>query len=65
MRSRRDGGLEPMMMADSSRSSSVSTAVTTVGDSSSPQGFFSPKDSRYQVSKSIRPVLAWRAPSWP
>jgi hypothetical protein len=54
-----------MMMADSSRSSAVSTAVTTVGDSSSPQGFFSPNDSRYQVSKSIRPVLAWRVPSWP
>ena len=50
------------MMADSSRSSSVSTAVTTVGDSSSPHGFFSPKDSRYQVSKSIRPGLGLEGP---
>src|SRR6266508_2976675 len=62
--SRTNRGWEPMIVADSCRSRADSTAVTSAGDCSSPHGVCCPNDRRYQLWKSIRPLLAARWPVW-
>ena len=52
-----------MMRSASSRSSAVSTAVTSAGESSSPQGVWAPKALRHQSLKSAMPDLAASLPS--
>src|SRR5258708_695546 len=52
-----------MMRSDSSRSSAVSTSVTSAGESSSPHGLWPPKASLDQVLKSMTPVFCASLPS--
>jgi len=54
-----------MMRVDNSRSSAVSTAVTSAGDSSSPHGLCWSNASRYHVLKSMVPLLCDSLPSAP
>ena len=47
-----------MILVDSSRSSAVSTAVTSASESSSPHGVCLPNEWRHHSLKSVRPALA-------
>ena len=60
-----DLGLSPprMIVADSWRSSAVSTAVTSACESSSPHGVCLPNASRYQSLKSASPPWPRACPS--
>ena len=52
-----------MIVAESWRSSAVSTAVTSASESSSPHGVCTPAELRYQSLKSVSPALAASLPS--
>ena len=61
----RNFGFESLSIiwTDSARSSAVSTAVTSAGESWSPHGVCLPNDLRYQSLKSVSPDLAANFPS--
>ncbi len=54
-----------MSSLESWRSSADSTSVVSAGESRSPQGLCLPKARRYQVEKSITPLLESSWPSLP